>query len=218
MQLRFEDRREAGRYLASKLTKYDDREDALVLGLPRGGIPVAFEVAHVLHLPLDVFLVRKLGVPGHEELAMGAISTGEVRVLNQDVINQLSIDEKTIDRVARQEMQELHRRQEAYRGDRPEPQIEGRTVILVDDGLATGATMMAAVTALRQQNPAGIVVAVPTASQEICSHIEKYVDEVVCAITPDPFWGVGLWYENFEQTTDAEVRKLLLENAERIKT
>jgi predicted phosphoribosyltransferase len=138
MQLRFEDRREAGRYLASKLTKYDDREDALVLGLPRGGIPVAFEVAHVLHLPLDVFLVRKLGVPGH--------------------------------------------------------------------------------TALRQQNPAGIVVAVPTASQEICSHIEKYVDEVVCAITPDPFWGVGLWYENFEQTTDAEVRKLLLENAERIKT
>jgi putative phosphoribosyl transferase len=218
MQVRFEDRREAGRYLATKLQNYANRDDVLVLGLPRGGIPVAYEVAQALNAPLDIFLVRKLGVPGREELAMGAISTGGVRVLNREVVDQLSIDARTIDHVANEEMSELRRRETAYRGDCPEPQIEGQTVILVDDGLATGATMLAAVTALRQRNPASVVVAVPTASQETCSRFEAYVDEIVCAITPEPFWGVGLWYENFEQTDDAEVRKLLAENEVKIKS
>jgi putative phosphoribosyl transferase len=205
----FRDRAEAGRVLAEQLAAYADRPDVIVLALPRGGVPVGYEVAQALHAPLDVFLVRKLGVPGHEELAMGAVATGGVRVLNEQVVRALHIPEQVIDAVARWELEELARRERLYRGDRPPPDVHGRTVILVDDGLATGATMLAAVGALRQQQPAGIVVAVPIASRDTCELLRDEVDDVICAATPDPFYAVGLWYENFEQLTDEEVRELL---------
>lgn len=206
---RFRDRREAGRVLAAQLARYANRPDVLVLALPRGGVPVAYEVARALGAPLDVFLVRKLGVPGHEELAMGAVATGGVRVLNEPVVRALDIPDRLIDAVAAREQEELARRERLYRGDRPPPDVRGRTVILVDDGLATGATMQAAVKALRQQGPARIVVAVPTASPETCEALREEVDEVVCATMPEPFYAVGLWYEDFSQTTDEEVRELL---------
>jgi putative phosphoribosyl transferase len=205
----FENRAEAGRYLAQKLIAYRDKPDVLVLALPRGGVPVAFEVAQALHAPLDVFLVRKLGVPGHEELAMGAVATGGVRVLNEAVVRALHISEDEINAVTAAELQELERRQRAYRGTRPAPPIRNHTVILVDDGLATGATMYAAIVALRQQQPSQIVVAVPTAAPETCDEFRHEVDEIVCAITPDPFYAVGLSYEDFSQTTDEEVHDLL---------
>jgi putative phosphoribosyl transferase len=205
----FRDRTEAGRVLAEQLSAYADRPDVIVLALPRGGVPVGYEVAQGLHAPLDVFLVRKLGVPGHEELAMGAVATGGVRVLNEQVVRALHIPEQVIDAVARWELEELARRERLYRGDRPPPDVHGRTVILVDDGLATGATMLAAVRALRQQHPARIVVAVPIASRDTCELLRDEVDDVICAATPDPFYAVGLWYENFEQLTDEEVRELL---------
>jgi predicted phosphoribosyltransferase len=211
----FRDRREAGRLLAAKLAGHANRPDVLVLALPRGGVPVAYEVARALGAPLDVFVVRKLGVPGHEEYAMGAIATGGVRVLNNDVVNALGIPDHVIDRVAAREQQELARRERLYRGDRPPPDVRGRTVILVDDALATGATMHAAVKALRPQQPARIVVAVPTASPDACEQLQAEADEVVCATTPEPFYAVGLWYENFSQTTDDEVRDLLA-RAERV--
>jgi predicted phosphoribosyltransferase len=181
----------------------------LVLALPRGGVPVAYEVARALDAPLDVFLVRKLGVPGHEELAMGAIASGGVRVLNEDVVHHLRIPDEAIEKVARREQQELERREREYRGDRPPPEVSGRTVILIDDGLATGSTMRAAVMALRQQRPARIIVAVPAAAESTCDEFRAEVDEVFCAITPEPFYAVGLWYEDFSQTTDEEVRDLL---------
>jgi predicted phosphoribosyltransferase len=206
---RFRDRREAGRLLAQKLTGYANRRDVLVLALPRGGVPVAYEVAQALGAPLDVFVVRKLGVPGYEELAMGAVATGGVRVLNDQVVSALRVPDYVIDAVAAWEQQELARRERVYRDDRPPPDVRGRTVILVDDGLATGATMQAAIRALRAQGPARIVVAVPTASPDICEQFKKEVDEVVCAITPEPFHAVGLWYEDFSPTTDDEVRDLL---------
>jgi putative phosphoribosyl transferase len=209
---RFRDRREAGRLLAAQLSTYANRPDVLVLALPRGGVPVAAEVARALGAPLDVFVVRKLGVPGHEELALGAIATGGVRVLNEDVVRALQIPDRVIDAVAAKEHEELVRRERAYRGDRPPHDVRGRTVILVDDGLATGATMHAAIRALRQQQPARIVVAVPTASPETCDELKKEVDEVICATTPDPFYAVGLWYEDFSQTTDEEVRELLAQS------
>jgi len=209
MSRRFEDRADAGRVLAGMLTAYADRADAIVLALPRGGVPVAFEVATILRLPLDVFLVRKLGVPGHEELAMGAIATGGVRVLNDDVVAPLGIDAQTIDRVSEREQRELERRETAYRDDRPQPAIHDRTVILVDDGLATGSTMLVAIRALRQQQPARIVVAVPTAAPSVCAEIGREADEIICAITPEPFYAVGLWYEDFSETTDDDVRTLL---------
>jgi putative phosphoribosyl transferase len=209
MQRPFRDRREAGRFLAEKLAAYANRPDVVVLALPRGGVPVAFEVARALNAPLDVFLVRKLGVPGHEELAMGAVATGGVRVLNDEVVSGLRIPGYVIDAVAAQEQRELERRARLYRGDRPPPDVRGRTVILVDDGLATGATMYAAVQALRQQQPARIVAAVPTASPEACEELRAEVDEVICTITPEPFYAVGLWYKDFSQTTDDEVRDLL---------
>jgi putative phosphoribosyl transferase len=199
----------AGQVLASKLTKYGGRPDVRVLALPRGGVPVAYEVARALGAPLDVFLVRKLGVPGHRELAMGAIASGHVRVLNRDIVGQLGIPPEVIDRVAALEEQELARRERAYRGDRPPLDLRNQTVILVDDGLATGATMRAAVAALRQQGPARIVVAVPAAAAETCAAIAEEVDEIVCAETPRPFYAVGLWYEDFRETTDEEVRRLL---------
>jgi len=205
----FQDRRDAGRFLATKLANYANRPDVLVLALPRGGVPVAFEVAKALNAPLDIFLVRKLGVPGHEELAMGAIATGGTRVLNQEVVQALGISPEVIGWVAAKELQELRRRERLYRGQRPPPDVQGRTVILIDDGLATGATMRAAVVALRQQGPARIVVAVPTAAPSTCAEFETEVDEIVCAVTPEPFYGVGLWYANFSQTTDEDVRNLL---------
>jgi predicted phosphoribosyltransferase len=209
MPRRFRDRTDAGRLLAERLTAFANRPDLLVLALPRGGVPVAYEVARALHAPLDVFLVRKLGVPGYEELAMGAVATGGVRVLNDDVVHALHIPDYVIDAVAAWEQQELARRERLYRDDRPPPDVRGHTVILVDDGLATGATMLAAVTALRQEQAAAIVAAVPVAAAETCAQLRPQVDEIVCALTPHPFHAVGIWYEDFSQTTDDEVRELL---------
>ena len=211
----FRDRADAGRYLAAKLINYRDRPDLLVLGLPRGGVPVAFAVAQTLHAPLDVFTVRKLGVPGHEELAMGAVATGNTRVLNMDVVHTLDISDRVLDAVTARERVELERRERAYRGSRPPLEVLGKTVILVDDGLATGSTMRAAARSLRQQGPARLVVGVPAAAPRICDELRAEVDEIVCAITPEPFYAVGLWYEDFSQTTDDEVRDLLAE-AERM--
>jgi len=205
----FRNREEAGQVLARKLAAYADRPDVLVLALPRGGVPVAYEVAEALHAPLDLFLVRKLGVPGHEELAMGALATGGVRVLNDAVVHNLRIPNAVIDHVARQEQLELERREKAYRGDLPPPQVRGKTVILVDDGLATGSTMRAAVLAVREQQPARVVVAVPVGAAATCEEFRTETDETVCAITPEPFLAVGYWYEDFSQTTDDEVRELL---------
>jgi putative phosphoribosyl transferase len=210
----FHDRRHAGRLLAALLNEYADRSDVLVLALPRGGVPVGYEVARSLHVPLDVFLVRKLGVPGMEELAMGAISTGGVRVLNDDVVRGIGIPESTIDAVAADEQRELERRERAYRDDRPAPNVRDRTVILVDDGLATGSTMRAAVTALRLQQPARIIVAVPVASASTCDEMAEVADDVVCVFTPENFRAVGLWYKDFSQTTDEEVYELLRQAAE----
>jgi predicted phosphoribosyltransferase len=209
MLSRFRDRREAGRRLAAQLAAYAHRPDVIVLALPRGGVPVGYEVARALDAPLDVFLVRKLGVPGHEELAMGAVATGGMRVLNEQVVQGLRIPDYVIAAVAAKEEHELRRRERLYRGDRPPPDVRGRTVILVDDGLATGATMLAAAEALRRQQPARIVVAVPTGSPDTCDALRDHVDEVVCAVTPEPFHSVGLWYQDFSQTTDNEVRALL---------
>jgi putative phosphoribosyl transferase len=205
----FRDRREAGRQLAKLLAAYANRPDVLVLGLPRGGVPVAYEVAKALHVPLDVFLVRKLGLPGHEELAMGAVASGGVPVINRELVEALRIPAQIINTVANRELQELERRERAYRGDRPLPDARGKTVILVDDGLATGSTMRAAADALRQQGPARLVVAVPAGSPETCDEFRDDVDEIVCAITPEPFYAVGLWYDDFSQTKDEEVRALV---------
>ncbi len=205
----FRNRYEAGQQLAAKLSHYADQADVLVLALPRGGVPVAYEVAEELHAPLDVFLVRKLGVPGHEELAMGAIASGGTRVLNMDVVEGLRIPDDVIDKVAAHELRELERREQAYRDDRPFPDVRKHTVILVDDGLATGSTMHAAARALRQRQPHRLVVAVPVAAPETCDSFRTEVDEIVCAITPQPFRAVGYWYDDFSQITDEEVRMLL---------
>jgi putative phosphoribosyl transferase len=205
----FRDRTEAGQVLASRLVTYANRPGVLVLALPRGGVPVAFEVAQALNAPLDVFLVRKLGVPGREELAMGAIASGGVRVLNEDVVQALGISPEVIEAVAATELQELMRRERLYRGNRPVPEVRGRTIILVDDGLATGSTMRAAVAALRRRGPFRIIVAVPVGSAETCTEFRGEADEIVCARTPEPFYAVGQWYEDFTQTTDEEVRDIL---------
>ncbi len=209
MPTRFLDRRDAGRQLADRLSAYAERPDVLVLALPRGGVPVAYEVARALHAPLDVLLVRKLGVPGHEELAMGAVASGGVRVLDPEVIRVAHVTSQELEAVTEAEQRELDRRATEYRGDRPFPTIRGRTVILVDDGLATGATMRAAIMALRQEQPARLVVAAPVAPPQTCDDPRAIADDVVCAVTPDPFYAVGLWYEDFGQTSDAEVRELL---------
>jgi predicted phosphoribosyltransferase len=211
---RFEDRVQAGQELAQELSQYADRDDVVVLGLPRGGVPVAFEVAKGLQVPMDVFVVRKLGMPGNPELAMGAIASGGVRVLNESVVRRFGISDAVIDQVAQREREELERRERAYRGTRPKVNLADQIVILVDDGLATGATMHAAVDALREHDPARIVVAVPTAPPRTCAEFEDVVDEAVCLTTPQPFFGVGGSYRDFSQTTNEEVRSLL-EKAER---
>ena len=208
---RFKDRRDAGRLLARKLSAYAGQTDVIVLALPRGGVPVAYEVALALNTPLDIFLVRKLGLPGREELAIGAIASGGIRVLNKDIIRVLSVPEEVINIVARNELQELERREHNYRGDRPAPDVRDRKVILIDDGLATGASMRAAVVGVRAQHPARIIIAVPAASPEMCDAFEFEVDEMVCGMTPEPFYGLSRWYEDFSQTTDEDVRMFLKE-------
>lgn len=210
--LPYRDREEAGRALALALIAYANRPDVLVLGLPRGGVPVAAQVADALHAPLDVFVVRKLGVPGHEELAFGAIASGGVKVLNDDVVAMAGISEAVMSRIVQAEEQEIARRDRLYRGDREPVQLGGHTVILIDDGLATGATMRAAAQAIQAMQPARLVVAVPVAVGEACAELRETVDEVVCAATPEPFHAVGVWYEDFAQTSDAEVRDLLDRN------
>jgi putative phosphoribosyl transferase len=205
----FRDRAEAGRLLAAKLAHYANRDDVLVLALPRGGVPVAFEIARSIHAPLDVFLVRKIAAPGQEELAMGAVATGNVRILQRDVIQALGISEAMIERATASALEELARRERVYRGSRPSPEVRGRIVILVDDGLATGSTMHAAVAALKQQQPARIVIAVPVAPPETCEEFRTEVDEVVCIATPEPFHAVGQWFANFAQLSDDEVRDYL---------
>jgi putative phosphoribosyl transferase len=208
--IRFRDRHEAGQRLAARLLHYADRSDVLILALPRGGVPVAFEVGRALNAPMDVILVRKLGVPGQEELAMGAVASGGIHVLNPEVVGKLRIPLETVQAVLAAEQAQLMRRETTYRGDRPFPMVSGRIVILVDDGLATGASMRAAAAALRQRSPARMVVAAPVAAPETCRALQTEVDEVVCAMTPDPFHAVGLWYEDFAQTSDEEVRDLLV--------
>jgi putative phosphoribosyl transferase len=208
-RLRFADRADAGRRLAEALAHYRGRDDVVVLGLPRGGVPLAYEVARALGAPLDVFLVRKLGLPGHEELAMGAIASGGVRVVNDEVVVPLGVPEEMLDRAAAREALELIRRERAYRGDLPPQDFAGKVAILVDDGLATGSTMRAAVRALRRLSPARIVVAVPVAAPSTCEQVRAEADEVICLITPEPFRAVGVWYEDFSQTDDEEVRALL---------
>jgi predicted phosphoribosyltransferase len=209
MTARFRDRHAAGRYLATALDEYAGRPDVLVLALPRGGVPVGYEVARALGAPFDLMLVRKLGVPGQEELAMGAIASGGIRVISDDVVGALGIPERAIAAAAANEQQELERRERAYGIERPAPDIAGKTVILVDDGLATGATMRAAVTALRAQKPRKLVVAVPIAAAETCEALRQDVDAVVCALAPSAFLAVGQGYEDFSQVSDQEVRDLL---------
>jgi putative phosphoribosyl transferase len=205
----FRDRREAGRFLAERLARYAGRDDVVVLALPRGGVPVAYEVAQALDAPLDVFVVRKLGVPGHEELAMGAIASGGLVVLDRALVSRLGISPDQLRGTIEQELRELERRERAYRGERAPLALEGKTVILVDDGLATGSTMRAAAEAVRQLGPTQLVVAVPVAAEETCDQFREVVDDVVCGITPKPFRAVGMWYLDFSQTTDDEVRELL---------
>jgi putative phosphoribosyl transferase len=208
----FLNRTVAGQQLAESLLLYADHPDVLVLGLPRGGLPVAHEVARVLHAPLDICLVRKLGVPGQPEVAMGAIASGGVRVLNDDVVTGLQISQQDIEKVAVRELKELQRRDRAYRGDRPQPDIANRTVILVDDGMATGSSMRSAIAALKPQHPAALIVAIPVAAQEACNKLKTEVEKVVCLTIPEPFQAIGLWYKDFPQTTDEEVRELLAQS------
>jgi len=210
---RFRDRADAGRLLGERLSAYAGRDDVVVLALPRGGVPVGFEVARSLHAPLDVFVVRKLGVPGHEELAFGAVASGGLRVLNDDVVAALGLSEREIEAIAERERAEVARREREYRGDRSPLELEGTIAILVDDGLATGASMRAAARAVGRLGPKKTVVAVPVAAAETCAELRGDVDEVVCALTPTPFYAVGLWYDDFEQTSDDEVRELLQEAA-----
>ncbi len=217
MWKQFRDRAEAGRELAAPLASYANRSDVLVLALPRGGVPVAFEVAMALNAPLDVFLAGKLGVPHFEELAFGAIASGGILVLNQDILREADIDNSEFEKVVALARKELERRVRIFRGQRPAPQVEGRTVIVIDDGLATGATMCAAVRALRQQSPARLIVAIPVAPLETCQELDAEVDQLVCLMTPADFRAIGVWYEDFQQTTDAEVRELLAQAERRQK-
>lgn len=205
----FADRADAGRQLADALEAYAGDASVIVLALPRGGVPIGYEIARRLGVPLDVYLVRKLGVPGHEELAMGALAGDGTRVLDEELVRSLGIDAETLAKVIHREMNELRRREAVYRDGRPEPNVAGKIAILVDDGLATGATMRAAATALRSQDPGSIVVAVPVAAARTCASLRPLVDRVVCLATPEPFRAVGLYYANFEQIGDDEVRRLI---------
>ena len=205
----FRNRTEAGRRLSAKLRAYENRAEVIVLALPRGGVPVAYEVASALGVPMDIFLVRKLGTPGHRELAMGAIASGGVRVLNEDVVRWYGISEAAIEHIAREEQEELARRERAYRDDRPAPDLANRIVILIDDGLATGSTMRAAAQAVRAHRPARVAIAVPVGAPQTCAELAAVADEVICARMPEPFSAVGQWYLNFDQTGDDEVRELL---------
>jgi putative phosphoribosyl transferase len=207
--MRYRNRSDAGRRLARELERYAGREEVVVLALPRGGVPVGFELAHALAAPLDVFAVRKLGVPGHRELAMGAIASGGLIVLDQGIVRRLGIPDDLIQRAIGDELRELERREVAYRGDREPRQLQGKTVILVDDGLATGATMRAAALAVRERRPERVIVAVPVAPAETCDRLRDDVDEVVCPLKPKSFYAVGVWYDDFSQTSDEEVRELL---------
>jgi putative phosphoribosyl transferase len=206
----FLDRYDAGRRLAAALSRYADQTDVLILALPRGGVPVAYEVARALHAPLDLFLVRKLGFPGHPELAMGAIATGGVRILDEELIRMYGVPAEMIEQVTAAEQRELQRRERLYRDDRPPPDVKDRTVILIDDGLATGSTMRAAVEALREEGAKKIVVAVPVAPPETCEALRAEVDDIICAVTPEPFRAVGVWYADFSETGDDEVREILV--------
>jgi predicted phosphoribosyltransferase len=214
--IRFRDRSDAGQRLAEALGAYANRPDVLVLALPRGGVPVAAEVAKKLNAPLDVLVVRKLGVPFHPELGMGAIATGGVRIVNREVVDALGIEAEAIEAVAREEQRELERREKAYRGDVPAPKLEGKTVILIDDGIATGSTMLAAVAAARQLKATHIVVAVPTVAASTHEKMREVADKVIALLVPEEFYAVGQWYENFAQTTDDEVRELLARTTPRV--
>ncbi|WP_392538104.1 phosphoribosyltransferase [Legionella sp. 227] len=207
--MNYDNRNQAGRVLADLLKDYAARTDVVILALPRGGVPVAYEVATKLSLPLDIFIVRKLGAPGHEELAMGAIASGGIAVFNQEVVNLLHIQKDAIDKIKKSEQEELSRRELVYRGKRPFPELSGKTIILVDDGIATGYTMRAAIAALKQKKPEKIIVAVPVAAQSTCDEIAPLVDEIICPMRPTNFYAVGLWYNDFSQTTDDEVIELL---------
>ncbi len=216
--MRFKDRSEAGKVLAKELGRYANRSDVHVLALPRGGVPVAYEVAKKIKAPLDIFLVRKLGVPGHEEFAMGAMASGGVIFLNHDVIEQLRISDDAIDEVIARERRELDRREEVYRKNMGPIEVAGQTVILIDDGLATGSTMRAAIEAMRHHDAGSVIVAVPVASPSTCSEMKDLADEVICAMQPEAFSAVGEWYEDFSQTTDEEVQELLQRVAENVRT
>lgn len=217
MPERFADRSDAGHQLARALApRFGGRADLIVLGLPRGGVPIAFEIANALDAPLDVFIVRKIGLPGHEEFGIGAIASGGVRVVDRQVLRSYGIDDETLERITARERQELERRERRYRDERSFPDLRGRTVILVDDGLATGSTMRAAVAALREEGPREIVVAVPVGAPETCASLAREVDDIICLRTPEPFYAVGLWYEDFDQTTDEEVHDLLERAAHRV--
>jgi len=207
---RFVDRKEAGRELGNALAgRFGNRDDIIVLALPRGGVPIGYEVASVLRAPLDIFIVRKLGFPGHDEFAMGAIASGGVRVLNEEVFRDYPVPMHLVDAIAERELLEVERREKSYRGSRPHPDVRNKTVIVVDDGLATGSTMRAAVRALREMNPRAVVVAVPVAARQTCDEFRAEVDDILCLRTPEPFQAVGLWYQNFDQTSDEEVHELL---------
>lgn len=211
METKFRDRTEAGELLAEQLTEYANKPNVLVLALPRGGVPVAAQVAKKLNAPLDVFTVRKLGLPGHPELAMGAIASGGIRVLNGEVINSLRIPDDVINAVTAEEYQELQRRERSYRDELPPPEVEGKTVIIVDDGIATGSTMFAAIAALRELNAGRIIVATPTIARSTYEYLQKQADEVIAVIVPEEFYGVGQWFEDFSQTSDEEVHQFLAE-------
>ncbi|AOY90144.1 phosphoribosyltransferase [Marinobacter salinus] len=217
VKLPINNRIEAGQALARAMSRYRGREDLLVLGLPRGGVPVAYEIAADLNVQLDLMLVRKLGTPGQKELAMGAIASGGIRVLNDEIVGALGISDEAIERVASEEQQELERREQAYRGDRSRPEIEGKCIILVDDGLATGASMRAAIEALRLQNPSSIVVAVPVAPSDTIGKLSAEADDVICLATPEPFMAIGNWYRDFTQVSDQEVKQTLNKAWERFR-
>ncbi len=210
----FRDRRQAGRVLAQHLVEYRGRPDVLVLGLPRGGVPVAFEVATAIHAPLDVFMVRKIGAPWNEEFALGAIASGGLVYLDRDTVSRIGVEQGEIERIVEMETRELARRERLYRGSRPFPELAGLTVILVDDGLATGSSMLAAVNAVRTQNPREVVATTPVASAQACEMLSQVADRCVCAATPEPFYGVGMWYDDFSETSDGEVMELLQQAAE----